>query len=570
MQRIALVAVVCAAWLAIVPLVHAGTQSAPSPEQRVDALFAKWAQPGRPGAMVGVIRDGKVLLSKGYGLADLGHGVPITDATAFTVGSNSKQFTAFAIHLLAQDGKLALDDDIRTYLPEVPDFGTTITIRHLLHHTSGLRDYFNLMLLTGWRSEDVITQDDALTLVERQRTLNFASGQEHVYSNTGYMLLGQIVQRVAGKPLAQFARERMFEPLGMHHTRFLQGYGTVVPARALSYIPSATDGYEFVAFNDSADGAGGLVTTVGDLALWDRNFYDGRVGGMALIARMQATGVLNDGTPINYASGLLMGSHRGRRLVEHGGACGGFQTQLTRFPDQHFSVVVLANTSDLDIYQTVRRIADIYLDPQLDAPPIPPEAPRTMFKETGFDPARLDALVGWYVLTPQNGIEFTKEHGRLMAKGTGWPKLPVYAYGERDFFAKAIDGQFSFDAPDQDGIVAGGVLHQNGRAVPARRVVRPRLPDAALKQFEGDFYSDELRLVYSVKAGPGGLVLTHPRGTVTLDDKGKGEFNAGFPFDDIRYHCGAQADCTSFTVSNERMRNVQFKRIALPRGEEVR
>lgn len=229
MQRIALFAVACAAWLAILPLARAGTQSARSPEQQVDALFDKWAQPGRPGAMVDVIRDGKVLLSKGYGLADLEHEVPITDATAFTVGSNSKQFTAFAIHLLAQDGKLTLDDDIRTYLPEVPDFGKTITIRHLLHHTSGLRDYFNLMFSTGWRPDDVITQDDALTLVERQCALNFAPGQEHMYSNTGYLLLGQNVQRVSGKALAQFARERIFEPLGMHHTRFLQGNRIALP-----------------------------------------------------------------------------------------------------------------------------------------------------------------------------------------------------------------------------------------------------------------------------------------------------------------------------------------------------
>jgi CubicO group peptidase (beta-lactamase class C family) len=537
------------------------SRTARSPEQQVDALFAKWNRPGRPGAMVAVIRDGKVLLSKGYGFADLERSVRITPATVFTVGSNSKQFTAFAIHLLAQDGKLSLDDDIRKYVPEVPDFGKTITIRHLLHHTSGLRDYFELMMLTGWRGDDVITQEDALTLVERQRALNFAPGQEHLYSNSGYMLLGLIVDRVSGKPLAEFARERIFEPLGMKHTQFLHGYGTLVPARALPYVPSATGGYRYMAVGDSADGAGGLVTTAGDLALWDRNFYDGRVGGQALVARMQATGVLNDGTPINYASGLLVGDHRGRQLVEHGGTINGFQAQLTRFPDQHFSVVVLANTADLDMHQTVRRIADIYLDPQLAPPSAKPEAPRKVFKEVAVDPTRLDALVGFYALSPQAGIEFTKENGRLMARATGLSKVPVFAWGEREFFAKAVDAQFTFDPPGPDGIVAGGVLHQNGQDIPARRVARPVLPAEALKKFEGDFYSAELRMLYSVASKDGGLVLTHPRGTAALDVDEKSGSVIGFG--NIKYQCSAQDGCTGFTVSTGRVRQLQFTRVTL-------
>ena len=542
----------------------AAAQPVLSPERQVDTLLAKWNRPDTPGAMVEVIRDGKILLSKGYGQADLERKVPITAATAFTVGSNSKQFTAFSIYLLGQDGKLSLDDDVRKYVPELPDFGKPITIRHLLHHTSGLRDYFSLLLMTGWRPDEVVTQDDALSLVERQRALNFAPGEEHLYSNTGYMLLGLIVDRVAGKPLADFARERIFAPLGMTHTQFLHGYGTLVPDRALSYIAIGDGAYQYTAVGDSADGAGGLVTTAGDLALWDRNFYDGRVGGKALIAQMQLTDMLNNGTPINYASGLLVESHRGRRVVEHGGAINGFQTQLSRFPDQHFSVVVLANTSDLDLYQTVRRIADIYLDPQLVPPPIPPVPPRKVFKEIGIDPARLDALVGFYALSPQNGIDFTRENGRLMAKATGLAKIPVFAYGERDFFAKALDAQFTFDAPGPDGIVGGGVLHQNGQDIPAKRVLRPLPAPETLKKFEGDFYSDELRVLYSVVRKDGGLVLRYPRGEVTLEVKDKGESATAFPLGAIQYQCGEQGGCTGFTVSQPRARNVRFTRIALP------
>jgi CubicO group peptidase (beta-lactamase class C family) len=574
MKQIALLA----ALLATLPLTGsaeavptATTQPAKSREQQVDTLFAKWNRPGTPGAVVEVIRDGKVVLSRGYGMADLERGVPMTKATRFTIGSNSKQFTAFSIHLLEQDGKLSLDDDIRKYLPEVPQFGKKITIRHLLHHTSGLRDYFNLMLMTGWRIDDVITEEDALALVKRQRALNFEPGQEHLYSNTGYMLLAQIVQRISGQALADFARARIFEPLGMKHTRFVRGYGSLVPGRALSYLASANGGYEYVAVAEPGDGAGGIVTTAGDLALWDRNFYDGRVGGKALIANMQATGVLNDGSPINYASGLLVDTYRGRRIIEHGGTIGGFQTQLLRFPDQRVSVILLANTSDLNLYQTVRRIADIYLERELDAQPAPPQAPGKAFEEIEVAPAQLEAVAGYYALSPESGINFTLEDGRLMAQGTGLPKWQVFAYGERKFFTKEMDAQFTFDPPGQDGIIPGGVLHQNGADIPARRVVRPVPSDAELKQFEGEFYSDELHALYSVAARNGGLVLTSPRrATIALDFNSKGEFATGTWLGYIKYQCSVQDGCTGFTANNGRVRNLQFTKVALvPPGARV-
>ena len=539
----------------------AAQPGARSAERQVDTLFAKWTRPGMPGAVVGVIRDGKVVLSKAYGLADLERNVPMTPATVFTAGSMSKQFTAFSIHLLAQDGKLSLDDDIRKYVPEVPDFGARITIRHLLHHTSGLRDYFDLMGMSGTRPDDVTTQDDGLTLLKRQRALNFAPGQEHMYSNTGYMLLGLIVQRASGQPLADFARERIFGPLGMKHTRFLHGYGTLVPGHALSYLPAAAGGYDYVAVGDSADGAGGLVTTLGDLALWDRNFHDGRLGGKELVAHMQATGVLNDGKPIDYASGLVVGGYRGGRIVWHSGVIGGFRTMMARFPDQHLAVVVLANAGDLDVWHLMIRITDLYLDRTPGAAPAAPSAPRPVLKEIATDPARLDTLVGYYALSPEAGINFTRENGQLMAQGTGQPKIQAFAYGERAFFAKAIDARFTFDAPGKDGVVAGGMLHQNGMDIPARRVPRPVPSNEALKRFEGTFYSDELGVAYTVAGKDGALVLSYPRGTIDLGYSANGAFATGL-LGNIQYQCGGQDDCSGFTLTSERVRNLQFTRVA--------
>jgi CubicO group peptidase (beta-lactamase class C family) len=553
MKRIALLAAFLAAPVAASP-------ASPSPERQIDALFAPWNRPGTPGAVVGVIRDGKVLFTKRYGMADVERGVPMTPATEFLIGSMSKQFTAFAIHLLAKDGKLTLDDDVHRYLPDVPDFGKKITIRHLLHHTSGLRDYFGLMSMAGLRPGDVIAEDKALALIRRQRTLNFEPGQEWDYSNTGYVLLARIVERVAGKPFPEFARERIFIPLGMTHTLFQQDCRTLVPGRALSYELADNGGYLFSPVNISTVGDGGVLTTLGDLALWDRNFYDGRVGGMDVVRQMQATGVLNDGKPIDYASGLLVYTYRGLRLVEHSGAAGGYSNQLWRFPDQHLSVMVFANTSDIDTFQTVRRIADMMLDRVPGVAPAAPAAPAKTFKEIPLDPARLDALVGFYATSPQSGITFTKENGRLMALGMGFPKMPAFPYSGRDFFARVTDSRFSFDPPGPDGIVAGGVLHWGQQDIPATRTARPMPSAAELKRLEGDFYSDELHVLYSVAGKDGDLELTYPGGTVTLGFNGERDYETGFGT--LKYQCSADG-CTGFTISTERARNVQFTRVAL-------
>ena len=548
-----------AALLAALPLTGIAGP-ATSPERQIDALFAQWNRPAVPGAVVAVIRDGKVVLTKRYGMADIERGVPMSPSAAFFIGSMSKQFTALAIHLLAHDGKLSLDDDVHRYLPDVPDFGKKITIRHLLHHTSGLRDYFDLMAMAGLRPGDVIAEDKALALIRRQRTLNFEPGQEWDYSNTGYVLLARIVEHVAGKPFPEFARERIFVPLGMTHTLFQQDYRTLVPGRVLSYVPGDTGGYQFAPVNISPVGDGGVLTTLGDLALWDRNFYDGRVGGMDVVRQMQVTGVLNDGKPIGYASGLFVHNYRALRLVEHGGTIGGYSTQLWRFPDQRLSVVVLANTADIDTYQTVRRIADMALDRVPGAAPAAPVAPAKTLKEVQLDPARLDALVGFYATSPQSGITFTKENGRLMALGMGFPKMPVFAYGERDFFARATDARFSFDPPGKDGIVAGGVLHWGQQDVPAMRTARPMPSAAELQRLEGDFYSDELHVLYSIAGRDGDLVLTYPGGTVTLGFNGERDYATGFGT--IKYQCSADG-CTGFTISTERAHNVQFRRVVL-------
>lgn len=333
---------------------------------RMDRRFADWNKPTSPGCAIAIVKNGKIVYKQGYGMANLEYGIRNTPSTIFHVASLAKQFTAFAIHLLAQEGKLSLDDDVRKYLPKLHDFGQTITLRHLLHHTSGLRDQFDLLQLAGWRLSDVITEQDVLGLIWRQRELNFAPGAEHLYCNTGYTLLAVIVKRVSGKSLREFTQERIFTPLGMKHTQFHDDYQALIQNRAYSYQWTQETGYQNVPHAYSTVGSTGLFTTVEDLALWDQNFYDGRVGGQAVLAEMLKPGKLKDGKELDYASGLGLGAYRGLKTVSHEGRDAGFRADLLRFPQKRVSILFLANTDAFNPVYMTHQIADIYLEGQLE------------------------------------------------------------------------------------------------------------------------------------------------------------------------------------------------------------
>ncbi len=544
------------------PLVSTSVHAAHSvDDKKIDALFAAWNKPTSPGAALAVIKDGKIVRSAGYGMADIERAAPIQPSTPFHVASVSKQFTAFAIHLLAQDGKLGLDDDIRRHLPEMHDFGTPITIRQLIHHTSGLRDQWALLGLAGWRLDDVITEADVMRLVTAQKTLNFAPGTEHLYCNTGYTLLGVIVKRVSGKSLPAFAKERIFEPLGMKNTHFHDNYQALVNGRASSYQTGPGGGFQYVALSYSNVGATSLFTTAEDLALWDQNFYDGKVGGKAVLAQMQTKGKLASGREIDYAGGLSMGRYRGAETVEHGGADAGFRSNIVRFPAQRLSVVILSNAGDINAGRLSRRVADAYLDGTVE--PLPASDTPKIHTEIPLDPARLDALVGDYALNPSFVISFTKENGKLMTQATGQPKFPVFPSGERTFFLKVVDAQFTFDAPSEGGVVMGGTLHQNGRNQPARRVQKVVLNDAELDARTGMYFSEELNVLYKVTKKDGALVLHHPRADMPLSTTSATAFQADYPVGKVEFTCPAGRGCSSFSVNNGRVRNLVFTKVAV-------
>lgn len=328
--------------------------------EKVDRLFAQWNTPDSPGCALAIVKDGRIIYKKGYGMANLELNVPITPHTVFYIGSCSKQFVAFCIALLAQQKRLSIDDDIRKYLPEMPDYGIPITINHLIHHTSGLRDYLSLEEIAGiplgfWH------QQECLKLVARQHELNFRPGEEYLYSNSGYLLLAEIVARVSGQSLATFAEEKIFKPLGMKNSHFHDDYTKIIKNRASGYFPASRDKFKNFISTFDCVGSGGLYTSVEDLFLWDQNFYHYRVGGRDVVMMVQKPGYLNNGQKLKYGFGLELGLYRGLKTISHGGALGGYRAAMIRFPEEKFSVICLSNLSNFKPMKLCLQIADIYL-----------------------------------------------------------------------------------------------------------------------------------------------------------------------------------------------------------------
>jgi CubicO group peptidase (beta-lactamase class C family) len=328
----------------------------------VDEVFSDLTKSGSPGCALAVYREGKIIYSKGYGLANVEDNVPITPQSVFDIGSTSKQFTAASILLLEKQGKLSINDDVRKYLPELPSYGHKVTILHLLNHTSGLRDYLTLMELAGINIDSVTTDADALALINRQKELNFEPGSEWLYSNTGFFLLSVIVQRVSGKTLREFAAQNIFTPLEMDHTQYRDNHAALIANRALAYDEQENHaGYTLNVSYFEQTGDGAVHTSVEDLIKWDENFYSPRVGGKEFLSEFQEQGKLNNGKVLDYAKGLFIEQYRGLRTVSHGGAWGGYRAELLRFPEQHFSVACLCNVANGGPTRRAHQVADVYL-----------------------------------------------------------------------------------------------------------------------------------------------------------------------------------------------------------------
>lgn len=333
-------------------------------EKAVDEIFSRWAS-STPGCAVGVAVGGKPVLLKAYGMADLEHDVRNTPETIFESGSVAKQFTAIAVQLLAGDGKLSLDDPVRKYIPELPDYKVPLTIRHMLNHTSGLRDWGSVAGIAGApRTTRAYTHGHVLDIVSRQQALNFEPGSKWSYSNTGFNLAAIIVSRVSGMAFAEFSTQRIFAPLGMTRTSWRDDHTRIVKGRAIAYSETP-GGYHTEMPFENVHGNGGLLTTVGDLLIWNENFVNPRVGNPTLLAELANAGHFTDGTPLEYGLGLFVHNYRGARNINHSGSTAGYRAHLNRFPDSRTSVAVLCNGSNGDATRSANHVSDVFLGDRL-------------------------------------------------------------------------------------------------------------------------------------------------------------------------------------------------------------
>ncbi len=536
-------------------------------QRRIDEVFAEWNKPDSPGCALAVIKEGKVIYERGYGCANLEYGTPITSSTVFNIASVSKQFTAMSVLLLAQQGKLSLEDDVRKYVPEVPDFGKVITIRHLVHHTSGLRNLEDLLAMAGWRMEgDVITREHMLTMVSHQKELNFRPGDEYLYGNTGYYLLAEIVTRVSGKSFAEFADANIFKPLGMTNTHVHDDHTRIVRNRAYSYHPDGRKSFENAMSNASVVGGGGIYSTVEDLAKWVNNFDQGRVGGPVVLKQMHEQGVLNNGQRNGYAFGLFIDEYRGIKMVEHGGGTAGYRSDIIRLPDQKIAVVLLGNTSAIEPSQLVRQVAAIVL---FGAPPQEPRGspPPSMQVST----ENLDAFCGAYELKLGVFGTVTREGNRLYVEATGGPRIELLPETANTFFIKEDGSRISFER-DERGQVDRLVLKKKSKdrtfgtsTHVGRRIIplRAALGAEELEEFVGDYSSDELRTTYTILVRNGQLFARHPRlGDIALTQLPvRDQFFGGdwLPFH-VAFTRDVQNQVTGFKLTGERTRNLRFQK----------
>lgn len=527
--------------------------------KKVDQLFATWDKPESPGAAIAVIKDGVVVYKRGYGSANLEYNVPITPQTVFHVASVSKQFTAFAITLLANQGKLSLDDDIRKHLPEVPDFGKKITIRHLIHHTSGLRDQWTLLGMAGWRLDDVITKEHIMKMVRHQKELNFDPGAENLYSNTGYTLLAVIVERVSGQSFRDYTEANIFKPLGMTNTHFHDDHERIVKNRAYSYTSAgAGGGFKAAPLNYANVGATSLFTTAEDLARWVINFEEKKIGGAEVIKQMHQQGVLTSGKEINYAFGLGIGPYRGLNTVGHAGGDAAYRSFAFWFPDQRFGVVVLSNFGSLNPQQMAQRIADIYLADKLT--PDPPKPATAERKAVKVDPAILESCAGRYLLDGRTLVTITKEGDKLMGQPGNSPKAEMIPQSETTFFVKEANSEVTFER-DEKGNVVRFVMKSGSQSQSARRLNEPTLA-AQLTQFAGDYYSPELGTSYTIVLNDGKLVAQHRRHDDISLTELEGDLFSGnrWFFQTVQFTRDSEKRITGFRLTSGRVRNLRFDR----------
>ncbi|MCW5318167.1 serine hydrolase [Nostoc sp. KVJ3] len=464
---------------------------------KVNELFIRWDKPNSPGCAIAVIQNEEIIYQRGYGMANLEYNIRITSNSVFDIASNSKQFTAMCIVLLARQKLLNLDDELQKYIPEIPRYSHSITIRYLIDHTSGLRDYLHLMLFAGMRFENKYSNEEIIALIAQQQSLNFEPGTEQLYCNSGYILLAEIVRRVSGKSLRVFAQEHIFAPLGMKNTHFHDNFREIVKNRADGYAPKNGGGFQSnMSFHDFC-GDGQLYTTIEDLLLWDRNFYHNILGGYGqdLIEEVTTPRQLNNGEIISGAFGLQIGDRGSLKTISHGGSWTGYRSDLIRFPERQFSVICLANLSTLNPTKLAFQVADIYLENDYIENITKSISPS--ISSINLPVVELQLKAGFYY-NPTTGsiLELEIKNGKLMAK-LAWMYFQLIPIGTNYF--QSADNEIDYDIEFSEDIIRliGKLDIGNGiKTYTFEKILDS--PKDMLADYPGTYYSAELEYDFKI------------------------------------------------------------------------
>ena len=505
-----------------------------------------------PGVAVLIVQDGRIAFGKGYGLASLEYNVPITPTTVFDIASVSKQFTGYAISTLIQQGKISPDDDIHKYLPDVPDFGKKITIRNLIHHTSGLRDWPEGLHAAGWRWEEAFGWPDIMRMVKQQKELDFEPGSKYQYSNTGYNLLAAIVEKVTGKTLPVWAKENIFNPLEMNSSQVLTDYSKVIRNVAGSYY---WDG----AFHKSNDmltawGSSSIFTTVEDLSKWVIAFQKGLDGKDPVYMRMIETDKLNNGDKNNYAYGNEVMDDQGLLNINHTGGWASFATVVSTYPSQKISIILLSNNGNFDSYRKANNVARALFGGKFKTNTGGPKPMDWGARPTvKVDTTTLRKYTNTYKLGDGWYVTFTLEDGKLMVQATGEPKFSTEAKSDTVIWVPGYNSAFCFrDITDK----ANAVKYHNTIA-PG---ITPIKVDASqLGEYAASYYSTELEATYRVYIERGKLMMHHMRlgdFELTPDIATVGVFSGDAGR--MQFEKNAQGKVTGFKLSGGRIRIIRF------------
>lgn len=537
---------------------------AKDPAGKVAQMMTPYSGEEVPGAAAMVIKVGEVVFQESYGMANLAYDIPMSDKTVHNIGSTSKQFLTFGALLLEEQGKLNLDDDVRKYIPELPEFEHTVTLRHLVNHTSGYREFLNLLVMTGRNPGTGLSQEKLIEIVQRQPKLQNEPGTEWNYNNTGYGLMTEVIARVTETPFPQWMKENVFGPIGMNNTQVRLNQDQVVEHRSQGYQNAESGGYEEVTDLGGAMGAGGIHTTLGDLDKWIQNLLQPKVGTKAMIEEMTTPFELKDESSTGYGLGFFVSEFNGLDYFHHGGADVAHRSMLMVFPEIRGAVVTQSNYAGFN-GSIANQIAEAFFKEQMEkAEEAEEEMAEEEEEDTGkfeYDPADFDPLTGRYELQVMPGfiLTFSRDDDRLYTQATGQPEVDITATSDSTFSLVGVNASVTFHL-NEDGSADSLTLHQNGHHVAKK--VEFELKVEQMEEYVGRYFSEEIETVYDVVLKDSSLLLQNYllEDDITLSAGKLDEFSGGFPISTVVFTRNSAGEVDGFKAGNGRTRDVFFQR----------